>query len=207
MILGIFTKQQFKKLVFDLLLDFGPIFLFAITYKSFGAMGTRAFFLATIIMMISTIVSTFIAYQKEKRIPYFPMFIAVLVLTFGFLTLFNKDPDFVKMKDTFQDSLIASGFLICIFIKYPIIKKMFGHLLPLSDYSYKVMTWNWVIHFYILAVINEYIRSNLSTSSWVFYKFLAMLFTLCHGFILLFHFRDEIREGYKKKEYRVDNSF
>lgn len=203
MILGIFTKQQFKKVVFDMLIDFSPIFLFAITYRMFDFLGPNSFFLATIVMMISTLISTFLAYQKEKRIPYFPMFVSALVLLFGFLTLLNRNPDFVKLKDTFQDAFIATGFLIALLFKYPIIKKMFGHLLPLSAKSYSVMTWNWVAHFYILAIANEYVRLNMTTGQWIMYKFVAMGVTITHGLILLYHFREEIKEGYRKKEYQA----
>ncbi|MCX8513499.1 MAG: septation protein IspZ [Candidatus Pacebacteria bacterium] len=137
MILGVFTLRQFMKIVLDLMLDFGPILIFVFVFQY-----THNIFNATSIMMISTIIAVLSSYVRDKRIPLFAIFTSILVLFFGFLTIYFEAPFFIQVKDTIQDIIIASSFLISYLLGYPLLKKMFGHVLPISTHTYNIMTIN-----------------------------------------------------------------
>ncbi|MDI9355138.1 MAG: septation protein IspZ [Cyanobium sp. MAG06] len=198
MILGVFTIKQFYKVIFDLLLEFGPIFVFIISFEFYGDI----FFSTTLIMFI-TILVVLLSYMKERRLPLFAIFFSILVLLFGYLTIYFQNPSFIQAKDTIQDIIIATIFLICFIFKYPIIHKMFGHILPLSAHSYSVMTINWIIHFYFLAILNELVRHNVSVDYWVYYKMFSTVFTIGHGLIMLYIYRVEIKAGYRTEDFKV----
>ena len=194
MIFGIFTKKQFLKLSFLMSLEFFPIIIFAFIYKI-----TNNIFVSTGFIMGSTLVSLFISYFTEKRFPKFAIFISILVLFFGYLTIHFHDRFFIQFKDTIQDFIIASIFLISYLLKYNMMKKVFGYMLPLSEKTFNIVTINWIFHFYFLVILNEIFRRNLNTNYWVYYKVFAILFTLGHGMIMLYINRKEIRDGYKNK--------
>ena len=202
MILGIFTIRQFGKLIFDMSLDFGPIFVFIFAYQY-----TKDIFFATTLIMLATVLSILLSYRKEKRLPVFAIFVAIIVLTFGYLTIHLNNPAFIQAKDTIQDIIIATTFLVSYIIKYPIIKKMFGHLLPISQKSYDIMTINWIFHFYFLSLLNEIVRHNFSLDNWVSYKIFSASFTIGHGLFMLFMYRKEIKEGYRTPEFQVKKDF
>ena len=195
MILGVFTLRQFMKIVLDLMLDFGPILVFVFVFEY-----SQSIFTATSIMMVSTIIAVITSYLRDKRLPLFAIFTSALVLFFGFLTIYFKEPFFIQVKDTIQDVIIATSFLISYLLGYPLLKKMFGHVLPISTHTYNVMTINWIIHFYVLAILNEIARGFDPVEYWVYYKAISASITIIHGVIMIIVYKPEIIEGYRLRQ-------
>ncbi len=90
------------------LTDFGPLLIFFIIYKKSGNN------LSTAIppLIIATIISVGIVYIIEKKIPFVPLLGAVLVSTFGGLTLYFNNPIFIYVKPTIINIMFAIILLI-----------------------------------------------------------------------------------------------
>lgn len=196
---------MFKKVLYTILIDFLPVVLFITVYDR------RGFAAGTVVIILSTIVSVAVSYIKDKRLPVLAIFIALLTTLFGVLTLHSHDPRYIQMRDTFYDgilsivlfmSLLMNGDIMRIENSFnklnhdiqkdfnnSILKKLFGHVfIKLNHHDWIVITWNWIIHFAILAITNEIVRRHFP-HYWLDYKAYVILFTITHGAILMWAYR------------------
>ena len=93
--------NNFIQIIIKCLVEFGPILVFVLSFEK------RNFFFATGLLIFLTILSTIYAFFKEKRIPYFALFIAFMTVTFGWLTLEMHDPRFLQIRDTVYDGTLV----------------------------------------------------------------------------------------------------
>jgi len=147
-----------------LALDLGPLIVFFVSFRFFGIFGATAAFMAAVAAALA------IGWLAEKRLSPMPLFTAVLVLIFGGLTLYLKDDTFIKMKPTvlyafFGLILIGGLFFNRLFIKY-----VFAEAYQLDEAGWRGLTWRWGLFFLALALINEAVWRNFSTSAWVTFK-------------------------------------
>ena len=90
------------------LTDFGPLLIFFIVYKKNG----NDLSVAIPPLIVATLISDCIVYFIEKKIPFVPLMGAVLVSTFGGLTLYFKNPIFIYIKPTIINILFAIILLV-----------------------------------------------------------------------------------------------
>ncbi|MEZ0208629.1 MAG: septation protein IspZ, partial [Candidatus Paceibacterota bacterium] len=88
------SSSTCKRLMVGALLEFGPIFIFLFTFPHFHV------YKATTLLMVATIFSTVATYRLQKRLPYLALYIALLTIGFGYLTLMHREPKFIQMRDT-----------------------------------------------------------------------------------------------------------
>ena len=89
--------------------------------------------------------------------------------------LFN-DPIFIYVKPTIINILFALAlFLGKYFTKEPILKKIIGKSLPLSDIGWELLNKRWMFFFLGLAVLNECIWRTQTEEFWVNFKVWGML--------------------------------
>ncbi len=137
-------------------LDLGPLVLFLGAFQLFGI------FAATGIFMVAVVGAM-------------PLMTCLLVIVFGGLTLYLKNDVFIKMKPTV---LYASFGLILVgglafnrlFIKF-----VLAEAFELTEKGWRNLTWRWAIFFLVLAVLNEIVWRNYSTSTWVWFKVAGVL--------------------------------
>ncbi len=195
---------MFKKVLYTTLIDFLPIILFIAVYDK------RGFAAGTIVIILSTILSIVISHIKDKRVPALAIFIALLTMLFGILTLHSNDPRYIQMRDTFYDGILSIVLFMSLLINGDIIKKekieeninkkensfndtilkkLFGHVfINLNHHDWIIITWNWIIHFATLAISNEIVRRH-SPHQWIDYKAWVILFTIAHGAVLMWLYR------------------
>lgn len=153
-----------------LILDFGPLALFFIGYRSGDLM------LATALLLGGTVISLAVTYALEKTIAAAPLVSGVLVAVFGGLTLALNDELFIKMKPTIVNLLFAAvligGALIW---KKGLLKFIFEMAFTLSDAAWRTLSIRWAIFFIFLALLNEVIWRNFSTDFWVDFKVFGMM--------------------------------
>lgn len=183
-----------KKVVYTILIDFLPIILFLAVYDR------RGFAAGTVVIILSTIVSVIISYIKDKRVPALAIFIALLTTLFGVLTLHSHDPKYIQMRDTFYDGILAIVLFMSLIIdktysngnSRPILQKLFGHVfVNLGHQDWIVVTWNWTIHFALLAISNEIVR-HIFPHYWVDYKAIVIFITIAHGSVLMWVYRKKL---------------
>ena len=112
----------------------------------------------------------------EKKIPKVPLISGILITLFGGLTIYFDDPIFIYMKPTIINILFG---LALMFGKYftnePVLKKLLGKSMPLSDEGWEILNKRWMYFFFALAILNEIIWRTQTEEFWVNFKVWGML--------------------------------
>lgn len=179
-----------KKALLSLSIEFGPIVVFSILSEKID------FILATGIFVALTVVAFFASLIERKKIAWFPVIVAVIVVSFGLLTVVLDNPFFIIIKDTLYNGVFALILFVGVAFKKGWLKPLFDSLFAMSDEGWRILSLRWAIMFTILAVGNEIARAGLSPERWVDYKIVATLTTAVFS---LYQFR-------LSKKYRLDKS-
>ena len=65
-------------------------------------------------LIIATFIAVIVVYFIEKKIPYIPLFGAILISIFGGLTLYFNNPVFIYMKPTIINVVFSSTLFSCV---------------------------------------------------------------------------------------------
>ena len=151
------------------LIDLCPLLGFLIAYKLKGILA------ATVVLVILSLLSIIIIYYLEKKIAKVPLFSAIIVAFFGGLTIFFKDPIFIKLKPT----IINIGFAIALIVGNirgkPLLKLFLNKSLSMPDIAWATLSRRYAILFMILAILNEIIWRNFTEDIWVNFKVFGIL--------------------------------
>ena len=130
--------------------DIGPLVEFFLFYYN----NDKNLKIAIPPLIVATIIAVLIVWIIEKKIPMVPLISGVLITLFGGLTIYFDNPVFIYMKPTIINILFA---LALFFGKYfthePILKKILGKSLPLSDEGWKILNNRWMYFFFGLALL------------------------------------------------------
>jgi intracellular septation protein len=153
-----------------MLLDYGPLIVFFVAYKMAGS-GLQGSLVATFAFMVAVIISIAIGLAVVKRVSPMVWVSTVLILGFGAITLYLRDPKFIQMKPT----VIYIGFAVLLgagLLKgKALLKWLFGPVFPgLTEEGWMKLTRNWALFFAALAVANEVMRATLSFDTWLTLK-------------------------------------
>ena len=192
------------------ILQFLPVIIFFVSYKT-----TSDLILATSLIIGSVLVCSALEYLVTKTVSRLQIFLIAAVLIFGIPTVLLKDPNFIKMKITIVNLILA----LAIFIFQVILKKNpFAYLLkkdlPIPDSAYALLSKMWMIFFVFAAGINIIIAfylpelfgvSQLSAENlWVDYKtfgnaILNVVFTLFCGLIIYKKYPEALNDKLNNK--------
>ena len=157
------------KSIIKLIVDIGPLAVFFIFY-------TRSDLQSAILpFMIATVIAVIFSYITEKKIPIMPTVGAVIILTFGGLTLYFDNDVFFKMKPTIINLLFAGILITGSIMNKPLLKFLFGGALKLQNEGWNILTKRWISFFIALAILNEIIWRTQSTDVWVNFKVFGIL--------------------------------
>ena len=105
-----------------------------------------------------------------------PLISGILITFFGGLTIYFNDPIFIYIKPTIINILFGITLLFGkFFTNEPILKKMLGKSLQLSDEGWKILNLRWVYFFFGLALLNELVWRTQSEEFWVNFKVWGLL--------------------------------
>lgn len=192
------------------ILQFLPVIIFFVSYKT-----TSDLILATSLIIGSVLVCSALEYLVTKTISRMQIFMIAAVLVFGIPTVLLKDPNFIKLKITIVNLILA----LAIFIFQVILKKNpFAYLLkkdlPIPDSAYALLSKMWMIFFVFAAGLNIIIAfylpelfgvSQLSAENlWVDYKtfgnaILNVVFTLFCGLIIYKKYPEALNDKLNNK--------
>lgn len=192
----LFRKKTLQKFLLGSFLDFSPPLTFIIVFE------LSDFYTATAWFMAVTVLITGFAVFVEKRVPYFSIYISCITLGFGFWTLFLHDPDFVQMRDTFYDAVLALTLFIGMYKGKLFFKSAFSHSLIMTDYAWRKVTQAWILFFVFGGIANEVARRLFDEAGWVYFKIVVILATLFFGLWVLFYYYEPTpptQEGEQKK--------
>ena len=152
--------------------DFGPLLVFLFFYYN----SDKDLKIAIPPFIIATIIALATVWLLEKKIPMVPLIGGILITLFGGLTIYFDNPVFIYIKPTIINTLFGLALL---FGKYftdePILKKILGKSIMLTNEGWNILNKRWMIFFFALALTNELVWRTQSEEFWVNFKVWGML--------------------------------
>ena len=154
------------------LTDFGPLIIFFYYYYDSG----KDLKIAIPPFIIATIIALAIVWFLEKKIPTVPLLSGVLITFFGGLTIYFNNPVFIYVKPTIINILFGLSLMLGkYFTKEPVLKKLMGKSISLTDNGWEILNKRWIYFFFGLAILNELVWRTQSEEFWVNFKVWGLL--------------------------------
>ena len=152
--------------------DFGPLLVFLFFYYN----SDKNLKTAIPPFIIATIIALAIVWFLEKKIPMIPLIGGILITLFGGLTIYFDNPIFIYIKPTIINIIFGLALLFGkFFTKEPILKKILGKSIMLTNDGWNTLNKRWIFFFFSLAILNELVWRSQSEEFWVNFKVWGML--------------------------------
>ena len=133
------------------LLDFFPIGLFFIVYKTMGL------YAAIYAMIAATAVQMLVSRYQTGKFENTHLVTFGLLVVLGGVTLALRDPAFLMWKVSALYVVFAAVLIISIWVgKKPLLERMLGKELDLPKIVWRQMSWIWGLGFVGIALVNAY---------------------------------------------------
>ncbi len=158
------------------MIDLGPLLVFFLVNYFAPVPEMLKIFYATGAFMAAMIVAMMISYLRYRHISPLLWFSGIMVVILGGITIWLHNDTFIKMKPTVYYVLIASLLAFGLATGRNLLKMVLGAAYPgLSEEGWKLLTRNWAVFFLVMAVANEAVWRNSSTSFWIGFKLWGFL--------------------------------
>ena len=105
-----------------------------------------------------------------------PLIGGILITLFGGLTIYFNNPVFIYIKPTIINILFGFALLFGkFFTKEPVLKKMLGKSIKLTDEGWNILNKRWIFFFFSIAILNELVWRTQSEEFWVNFKVWGLL--------------------------------
>jgi intracellular septation protein len=155
------------------LIDLLPLLLFLAALKIFNI------YVATVALMVSCTALAAYYWVRRGRLPKMHAITAVLSWVFGGMTLYFRNPEFIKIKFSVVYVLMAAAMLASHFMgDRVLLARIPQDVLKLPDAVWRRMSLAWIIYFLAIAAVNFYIAENFSDAVWGNFKFASAFFPM-----------------------------
>jgi len=152
--------------------DFGPLVVFFLFYYN----SDKNLKIAIPPFIIATLISLFVVWLIEKKIPMVPLISGILITLFGGLTIYFDNAVFLYIKPTIINVLFGLTLLFGkFFTDEPILKKIIGKSLSLTSEGWNLLNKRWMYFFFGIAILNECVWRTQSEEFWVNFKVWGLL--------------------------------
>lgn len=158
-------------------LEFGPILAFFVAYVllkdgtyTLAGRPYSGFVLTTALFIPLFLASAGALWALTGRLSPMQGLTMALVLVFGGLSVALNDERFFKMKPTLLYALFSGVLLWGLWRKKPLLQKLMGEALPLTDEGWRRLSLRFALLFLALALANEAAWRLLTTGQWVSFK-------------------------------------
>jgi intracellular septation protein len=149
----------------QLLTDVGPVIAFILVYNiGRNFTGDQAIYWATGVFMAGVAMALGYAGVVQKRFPPMLVVSAVIVMSFGGMTIYLQDPIFVYIKPTIINLLYSFAILGSFAFGFNVWKALFGSVFTLPERIWWILAVRWALFFQILALINEFLWRHINDS-------------------------------------------
>ncbi len=154
------------------LTDFGPLVVFFFFYYN----GNKDLKIAIPPFIVATLISLLVVWLIEKKLPMIPVISGILIVLFGGLTIYFDNAIFIYIKPTIINILFGLALLFGkFFTDEPILKKIMGKSLSLTQEGWDLLNKRWVYFFFSVALLNELVWRTQSEEFWVNFKVWGLL--------------------------------
>lgn len=152
------------------LFDLFPILLFFLAYKLYDIYTATAVAIAAAFLQIT------LFWLRNRRFENMHLVTLGILVVFGGLTLYLKDPIFIMWKPTIVNWLFGAVFLGSQFIgQRPLVERMMSHAITVPGPVWGKLNWAWVVFFVSMGALNLYVAYNFSENTWVNFKLFGMM--------------------------------
>ncbi|MGD2056292.1 MAG: septation protein A [Gammaproteobacteria bacterium] len=152
------------------LFDLFPILLFFLAYKLYDI------YVATAVAIAAAFVQIILFWLKNRRFENMHLVTLVILIVFGGLTLYLKDPIFIMWKPTIVNWLFGAVFLGSQFIgRRTLVERMMSHAITVPGPVWGKLNWAWVGFFTAMGAVNLFVAYNFSEDTWVNFKLFGMM--------------------------------
>lgn len=173
------------------LIELVPTLLFFATYLFAGLYPAVAVLMGAMVAMLA------FNWLRSGQLPKLQAAIVLVVVVLGGLTLWLRDPEFIKFKPTAIYGGIALALLASQFFgEKVLLARMPQKIVVMPEPVWRKVNLAWVAFFVFCAVLNLYVASHYSEATWVKVKtfgFTALMFAflLLHAPFLSRYFVEE----------------
>ncbi|QAY78648.1 inner membrane-spanning protein YciB [Sphingosinicella sp. BN140058] len=148
-----------------LLIDLGPLLVFFVVNLTLGI------FPATAAFMIAIVAAIAVSLVRYRHVSPLLWFSAAMVLVLGGATLWFHSEVFIKIKPTIYYLIVAALLAFGLATGRNLLKMVLGTAYPgLSERGWQLLARNWAIFFLVMAIANELVWRNSSTTFWAGFK-------------------------------------
>ena len=163
-------------------LEFVPLVTFFLAYYYFPnsnnltgeELSVEKIIFATKVFVPILLFASFLSYVILRTISKMSLITALLVIFFGALTIWLRDPTFIKMKPTIIYLSFASILIIGLMRNRSLLQSLMGSTLALEERGWIVLTKRIIIFFISLAFLNELVWRYFGQDQWVNFKTFGM---------------------------------
>ena len=176
-----------------MLIDLGPLIVFFAANYLAPVPGPMKVFVATGAFMAAMIAAMLYSYIRFRHISPLLWFSGVMVVLMGGLTIWLHNETFIKLKPTMYYLFVAALLGFGLMSGRPMLKTVLESAYPgLDESGWTKLTRNWALFFLVMAMVNEAVWRNSSTSFWIGFKLwgaipLTFLFALANVPMLMKH--------------------
>jgi intracellular septation protein len=159
-----------------LMIDLGPLLVFFLVNFLAPVPDILKIFYATGAFMAAMIVAMMVSYLRYRHISPLLWFSGIMVVILGGVTIWLHNDVFIKMKPTVYYLFIASLLGFGLATGRNLLKMVLGAAYPgLSERGWQLLSRNWAVFFLVMALVNEAVWRNTSTSFWIGFKLWGFL--------------------------------
>tara|TARA_S200000501_G_scaffold186420_1_gene175276 strand:- start:87 stop:689 length:603 start_codon:yes stop_codon:yes gene_type:complete len=164
------------------ILEFVPLVTFFLAYYYFPnsnnltgeELSVEKIIFATKVFVPILLFASFLSYLILRTISKMSLITALLVIFFGALTIWFRDPTFIKMKPTIIYLSFASILIIGLMRNKSLLQSLMGSTLALEERGWIILTKRIIIFFISLAFLNELVWRYFGQDQWVNFKTFGM---------------------------------
>ena len=164
------------------ILEFVPLITFFLAYYYFPNSNNLAgedlsvekIIFATKVFVPVLLVASVLSYLILRTISKMSVITALLVIFFGALTIWFRDPTFIKMKPTIIYLSFAIILIAGLMRNRSLLKSLMGSTLALEERGWVLLTKRIIIFFICLAFLNELVWRFFGQDQWVNFKTFGM---------------------------------
>ena len=151
------------------LLDIIPLVIFFVSYK-FGDI-----YIATAALIAASVIHIGGFYWLKGTVSKQQLFILVICVIFGGLTLVLEDKRYIMYKPTLLYGLFAMGIVVSHWLNKSAIKAVLSSLIEMPENLWWRVTWLWSGFYAVAAVLNIYVANTMSEAAWVNFKVFGII--------------------------------
>ena len=178
-----------SKLFIKMLLEFLPLALFLIAVDVYNI------YVGSAVLAVATLASMGIVWLIYRQLALMAIITGITGIVAASATFVMVDPMWVKLKPTIVSTVFATILATGLALDRPLLRPLIGEDLNLTNEGWKVITRRWMIYFFFVAALNEFVwrgsvqlygHTPLADQVWASFKVVFLMpFTVIYAAIML----------------------